>query len=59
MSIQIIVIVLADLKVGMFLWVQLVLDMLLEQHSVEDLRNTLEELPSELPGVLVTIAILQ
>lgn len=40
-------------KVGMFLWVQLVLDMLLEQHSVEDLRNTLDELPRDLFGVLV------
>ncbi|KAK6366536.1 hypothetical protein LTS17_010622 [Exophiala oligosperma] len=38
---------------GMFLWVQLVLDMLLEQHSVEDLRNTLDELPRDLFGVLV------
>ena len=47
-------IALTDLKAGMFLWVQLVLDMLLEQHSVEDLRNTLDELPTELPGVLVT-----
>ena len=50
-------IALTDLKVGMFLWVQLVLDMLLEQHSVEDLRNTLDELPIELPGVLVTFVV--
>ena len=41
----------------MFLWVRLVLDMLLEQHSVEDLRNTLDELPTELPGVLVAFVI--
>ncbi|OQU94466.1 NACHT domain-containing protein [Cladophialophora immunda] len=40
---------------GMFLWVQLVLDMLLEQQSVEDLRQTLHELPSELPGVYASI----
>ncbi|OAL28588.1 hypothetical protein AYO22_02782 [Fonsecaea multimorphosa] len=40
---------------GMFLWVQLVLDMLFDQHSVEDLRQTLDELPSELPGVYASI----
>jgi hypothetical protein len=41
----------------MFLWVQLVLDILLEQHSITDLRDTLEELPTELLGVLVTFTI--
>ena len=50
-------IALTNLEVGMFLWVQLVLDMLLEQHSVEDLRNTLNELPTELPGVLLNPAV--
>ncbi|OAP57410.1 hypothetical protein AYL99_08148 [Fonsecaea erecta] len=40
---------------GMFLWVQLVLKMLFEQHSVEDLRQTLDELPSELPGIYASI----
>lgn len=42
---------LTDLNTGMFLWVQLVLNMLLEQHSVYDLRMTLKRLPAGLPGV--------
>lgn len=48
---------LTNLEAGMFLWVQLVLDILLEQHSITDLRDTLEELPTELLGVLVTFTI--
>ncbi|KIW10370.1 hypothetical protein PV08_11332 [Exophiala spinifera] len=40
---------------GMFLWVQLVLQMLLEQHSVRDLRNAVEEMPTDLPGVYASI----
>ena len=45
--------VLTDIRLGMFLWVQLMLDMLLEQHSVYDLKNTLDRLPAGLPGLFV------
>lgn len=42
---------LTDFHLGMFLWVQLVLNMLLEQHSAHDLRMTLKRLPAGLPAV--------
>jgi hypothetical protein len=42
---------LTDFHPGMFLLVQLVLNMLLEQHSAHDLRMTLKRLPAGLPAV--------
>lgn len=35
----------------MILWVRLVLDTLVDQHSLYDLRESLERLPTGLPGV--------
>ena len=40
---------------GMFLWVRLVVDTLLEQQSIYDLQTTVQNLPSELTGVYVHI----
>ena len=43
----------------MFLWAQLVLDTLKDQHSLYELRMTLQRLPNGLAGVYVDNASLE